>query len=214
MNRSVVLLAPLLLLSNVGCGSSGEDACTQGSKCTSGTSPEPFVPKARLTTVLTGDGAGRIVSSPPGIDCPGICVADFPFGSNVNLRSIPEPSSDFMGWLGPECSGRGTCMVVMDGPKFIDSLNKLIRIVLSSDADLLKGADSADSNAPFNIWAVNVDGTHPVPLTNARNAISFAPRMSPLGDRIVFLSDRNIDGTDAPNPNFTFNLWTVRVDGT
>lgn len=42
---------------------------------------------------------GRIVSSPPGIDCPGTCAAAFDRGAVVTLTGIPlRPNMEFTGW--------------------------------------------------------------------------------------------------------------------
>lgn len=43
--------------------------------------------------------AGRVVSSPPGIDCPGVCSAAFPRGTVVTLTGLPlRPNMEFTGW--------------------------------------------------------------------------------------------------------------------
>jgi hypothetical protein len=45
-----------------------------------------------------GNG-GRVVSSPPGIDCPGVCSAAFDRGTVVTLTGIPpRPNMEFTGW--------------------------------------------------------------------------------------------------------------------
>jgi len=65
-----------------------------------------------------------------------------------------------------------------------------------------------------NIWRVNSDGTGPVALTTATIAGSFVPQWSPDGAKVAFESSRKLDGTDAPNPNYTRNIWVVTTDGT
>jgi hypothetical protein len=51
-----------------------------------------------LTSGSFGNG-GRVVSSPPGIDCPGICSAAFDRGTVVTLTGIPlRPNMEFTGW--------------------------------------------------------------------------------------------------------------------
>ncbi len=77
-------------------------------------------------------------------------------------------------------------------------------------------ASNGNSNPTYNIWRVNADGTGLTPLTNATaaRAGSAAPQWSPDGTKVVFVSGRNLDGTDAPNPNFTYNIWRANADGT
>jgi hypothetical protein len=43
-----------------------------------------------LTVTLVGPRSGRIVSDPPGIDCPGKCSARFGLDSEVVLDAIPD----------------------------------------------------------------------------------------------------------------------------
>lgn len=60
--------------------------------------------KQVLTSGWFGN-TGRIVSSPPGIDCPGVCSAAFDRGTVVTLTGTPlRPSMEFTGWrrgIGP-----------------------------------------------------------------------------------------------------------------
>jgi Tol biopolymer transport system component len=63
---------------------------------------------------------------------------------------------------------------------------------------------------------VNADGTNLTPLTNltANGAGSYGQQWSPDGTKVVFVSWRKLDGTDAPNANGTTNIWRVNADGT
>src|SRR5215813_1340411 len=78
----------------------------------------------------------------------------------------------------------------------------------------LDGTDAQNANGTYNIWRVNADGTGLTPLTSATavGAGSGAPQWSPDGSRVVFLSSRKLDGTDAQNG--TDNIWRVNADGT
>ncbi len=62
-------------------------------------------------------GAGKVVSTPAGVDCGATCVAVVsPVGGNygtVLLTAIPSPGSIFSGWSGDGCSGTSPCSVVM-----------------------------------------------------------------------------------------------------
>lgn len=44
-------------------------------------------------------GSGRVTSTPPGLDCPGQCSADFPVGSQVTLTATAAVGSKPGGWL-------------------------------------------------------------------------------------------------------------------
>jgi hypothetical protein len=71
-------------------------------------------PQMFLVSVsLGGSGAGRVTSTPAGIDCPGICSARFTVGAAVNLSAMPAAGSTFAGW-GGACGGAGGCGVSAD----------------------------------------------------------------------------------------------------
>lgn len=53
-----------------------------------------------LTVDSSGDGSGRVVSDPNGIDCPGTCSAGFPNPTRVTLSAVADPGSTFVGWTG------------------------------------------------------------------------------------------------------------------
>jgi len=72
-----------------------------------------------LTVTRTG-GDGRVISSPPGIDCGPAstqCAAEFAAGRYLILRST---AWDDVAWIeNDECSGRGECVFTLDGPTTI-----------------------------------------------------------------------------------------------
>ena len=58
-------------------------------------------------------GTGRVMSIPPGIDCPGTCSAAFGQGSAVTLAASPLADSMFLEW-GGDCMGAMGCFVDID----------------------------------------------------------------------------------------------------
>jgi len=184
--------------------------CTGDAVCTQNICQQGF----RLTASTAGDGNGRVTSAPDGISCPGTCSAAFPAGTTITLRSIPDASSDFMGWSG-SCSGTGSCAVTMDAGKSAIAKHKLVRMVFESNRNV-DGSDTLNANGTLNIWRFTADGKGLVPLTTAigSGAGSFNPQWSPDGTQIVFASSRAITGADAANTNGTSNIWRVNADGT
>jgi len=89
------------------------------------------------------------------------------------------------------------------------------KIVFASTRKL-DGTDAANVNGTTNVWRVNSDGTGLTPLTRvtATQADSGAPQWSHDGTKVVFVSSRNLDGTDSRDPNVTFNIWLMNADGT
>jgi len=70
-----------------------------------------------LKVNVTGAGAGRVTSSPAGIDCGGDstdCNGSFGYGTTVTLAAAPGSGSAFSGWSGGGCTGTGDCVVTLD----------------------------------------------------------------------------------------------------
>jgi hypothetical protein len=71
-----------------------------------------------LNVVELGSGGGMVVSTPPGILCGPTCAQVFVPGTHVSLAAFPDASSTFLGW-GGQCSGTGSCDLVLDTGKMI-----------------------------------------------------------------------------------------------
>ena len=78
------------------------------------------VPQRTLAISGAGTGAGRVTSTPAGIDCTitagvptGACNASFALGVSVALNATANGGSTFGGWNG-DCSGAGGCTVILD----------------------------------------------------------------------------------------------------
>ena len=66
-----------------------------------------------LTVELDGDGLGRVVSDPPGIDCNETCSAAFDPGAVVTLTAVPGAGATLGAWgKGAACDGP-TCVVTL-----------------------------------------------------------------------------------------------------
>ena len=99
---SNVMKSVLVLLVTAACGSvSGTPDAGGGSNTTNVT----------VTVVVEGTGTGHVTSTPAGIDCPGICSANFPASSEVTLTAAPDSAMTFAGFTG-SCTGFDpACMV-------------------------------------------------------------------------------------------------------
>jgi hypothetical protein len=74
-----------------------------------GRAADPVAPGTTYTVAVEVRGPGRVLSLPPGIDCPGICTADFARGTGVTLAAAPAQEGVFREWVGA-CSGATGCM--------------------------------------------------------------------------------------------------------
>src|SRR5262245_55274013 len=67
-----------------------------------------------LELTVAGDGVGRVVSSPEGIDCGQSCTASFALGEMVVVTASAARESRFVSWSAP-CGGELWCEVWLDG---------------------------------------------------------------------------------------------------
>jgi hypothetical protein len=65
-----------------------------------------------LGLIVSGSGAGKVVSTPAGIDTTTSFSARFSSGSSVSLHATPSTYSYFSGWSG-DCSGTADCLLTM-----------------------------------------------------------------------------------------------------
>src|ERR1051325_9943033 len=75
--------------------------------------PLPPPPDGMFTLAVNVNGPGRVMSIPPGIDCPGTCVANFAQDTSVTLAAAPMGDGQFMSWSG-DCAGAMGCFVSME----------------------------------------------------------------------------------------------------
>jgi Tol biopolymer transport system component len=83
------------------------------------------------------------------------------------------------------------------------------RIAFVSDR-ALDGSNTINTNATFNIWVINADGSGLTATTKMTQAGSVAPAWSPDGSKLAFASGRALDGSDAAGPS---NVWIANPDG-
>lgn len=85
---------------------------------------------------------------------------------------------------------------------------KANQLVFSSSLKLPDGGN-ADGTA-HNIWVANADGSELKPITTNTHVTSGRPQWSPDGQKVVFVSWQNIDGSDAGGSQ---NIWVINADG-
>ena len=66
----------------------------------------------------------RVISEPAGIDCPGVCVADFPKGTSVTLRHEENLDHQFVEWTGSACYKRKNSQATRGKTCLIESMNE------------------------------------------------------------------------------------------
>jgi hypothetical protein len=76
-----------------------------------------------LTVSKTGNGTGRVISAPAGLDCATNCNAVFGANTSVMLTANPGTGSTFTGW-GGACAGNGPCTLTMTQAKSVTATYK------------------------------------------------------------------------------------------
>lgn len=75
--------------------------------------------KFALNILKSGDGTGKVTSSPAGIICGSVCNYLFDDGEAVTLTAVPDESSLFASYSGTNCVDEPVCSVLMDSDKDI-----------------------------------------------------------------------------------------------
>jgi Tol biopolymer transport system component len=80
----------------------------------------------------------------------------------------------------------------------------------------LDGSDAVNTFGTANAWLINADGSGATAVTRLSGSAAegiATPKSSPDGSKIVFVSARALDGSDALNTNKTQNIWVVNANG-
>jgi M6 family metalloprotease-like protein len=108
-----------------------------------------------LTVSKSGDGSGKVISIPAGIDCGSVCSVSFNSNTSVTLTALSDSGSRFAGWSGEGCSGVGTCTVSMTAGRNVTALYELRGLTkkvttFAGSAGLSGSTDDIGSAARFN----------------------------------------------------------------
>jgi len=72
-----------------------------------------FGDNSALRVVKTGNGTGRVTSSPAGISCGTVCSKEYAPGTAVTLTAAPDDHVVFTGWIGCPAASGATCAITM-----------------------------------------------------------------------------------------------------
>lgn len=75
--------------------------------------------RVQVSLVFVGDGEG-MVRWPDGTNCIADCTRTFDTETPIELTAVPASSAVFAGWSANECSGLGTCSVVLTQDRSIE----------------------------------------------------------------------------------------------
>jgi phospholipase C len=108
-----------------------------------------------VTVTEAGTGTGTVTSTPAGINCPTMCSASFPQGTQVTLSETPGANSTFAGWSGV-CTGAATCSVTVTAA---DSVTATFSPALPSYAVTVTEAGTGTGTVTSNPAGINCPTT-------------------------------------------------------
>ena len=87
------------------------------------------------------------------------------------------------------------------------------KVVFESTASLDGNSNNPDVNA-LNLWVMNADGSnrHAITTYTANGVTLYVPTVSPDGSSVAFLSNAELDGSDAPSLS-TWCIWVMNSGG-
>lgn len=151
----------------------------------------------------------------------------FPDDSKIAFSSFMDLSGN---WDGVATGGVNAWISDLSGTKRM-ALTKNTKVGMSAavtgvspDGTLIVTAEGSDLSGVWdgtisgstNIWILSADGKSRFPLTkNSKAAMSaLSPVFFPDGSRIAFISKTDVTGIWNGTPNFVYNIWTIKPDGT
>jgi Divergent InlB B-repeat domain len=172
-----------------------------------------FEPVAQPTTLAVSiNGAGRVVSEPEGIDCPGNCTETYPVPragnafAAVGLSATPNPGYRFASFSGdPACNGSS---FVMDVSRRCDAL--FVALPTPSAPTGLAAAPAQPNGVQLNWNAVTDDSVISYTLERADGNGAFQVIYENLRGDVGSVTDVNaIGGRD-----YTYRLSASNASGT
>jgi hypothetical protein len=109
----------------------------------------------QLEATLYGGGAGRVTSTPAGIDCGSACTARFSEESRVTLHAVAGAGSEFLEWRG-HCSGASTCRLDLDDDKRVTA----VFVTSTTQTGNLGGLSGADQICNDRAVAAGLTGNY------------------------------------------------------
>jgi Tol biopolymer transport system component len=216
----LVLLAVALCAGSIGCGSGSSDpkpiaTPTPQPSPTPVPNPTPAIvtiapnsaPAGALAFTLTVSGSNFLPASQVqwnGSSRTTTFVSSTQLQAHIMAADLAAAGKVSVTVLNPAPGGGASNVATFSVPA---------AMIAFRSARALDGSDARGTNGAENIWVMNPDGSGQVSLTKLNTTSVFNPVWSPDGSKIAFESARALDGSDAANTNFTFNIWVMDANG-
>jgi hypothetical protein len=79
-------------------------------------------PTEKLKVIIEPPGSGKVKSTPPGIECPATCSAEYGKGVEVTLTAEATKGFKFIKWEGCDSEPGGDCLVTMNAPHEVKAI--------------------------------------------------------------------------------------------
>lgn len=214
------------------CGGAGTCTITLAADATVYATFELAAPAGghRLSVARAGDGAGRVFSSPAGIDCGTTCAAAYAGSPSVTLTAAAEAGSQFSGWSAP-CAGTATCTLTVDrdlsvtatfakkpAPPPADECAgfappappdpTVLQAATEQDHTCLPGIADGSGNVAFGSTRYHgTDFTFATRSASSRSDLRFAERLNLIGEADGF------EGVNSFGDGATWSFLVLAPDG-
>jgi hypothetical protein len=118
--------------------------------CGGGGGSAPSTPTTTQPLSVQVTGAGRVTSTPAGLDCSSTCSAPFEVSSTVSLTAQPATGFRFLGW-GGACTGAGACNVSLDQARTVSAGFEQIPIEQNFTLTVAVSGDGSVASQPAGI---------------------------------------------------------------
>ena len=146
-----------------------------------------------LTITDNGTGAGKVTSSPAGINCGTVCSEAVNAGSVVTLTAAPTSPATFTGWSGGGCTGTGTCSFTLNANTSVTAT-----FVVSAYA-ITATAGTGGAITPSGNTTVNSGGSQTYTITPSAG---------------YSVGSVTVDGASVGAPPFTYTFSNVTATHT
>ena len=122
-----------------------------------------------------GTGAGRVTSSPAGIDCGATCSMQVAAHSAVTLTATASQGSRFTGWSGA-CSGTAACSFTVDAAVSATANFEALQpgAVLAQPSAVDFGSQTLDTTSPVSTVTLSNAGQQSLQITGIQASANFA----------------------------------------
>lgn len=122
----------------------------------------------RITVARTGNGSGRLTSTPPGLDCGTSCTALFE--GDVELHAVADAGSELVSWSVPGCGTAASCTVLADASPALVTASFAL-----DGASTLAITFDGDASGEVMVWGEDAGAFQPLAICSSSCSVPVPP---------------------------------------